>query len=113
MKRLLLFLSLAAAAVLLLLLAAQVVAQRSSTIAKEPVADAQWEYLVISGGTANLASEGLGSRTRKQPDDSFSREAYALERNLDKLGAKGWELVAVSGNPNDPIFYLKRLKEGR
>jgi hypothetical protein len=36
-----------------------------------------------------------------------------LERNFDKLGAKGWELVAVSGMPNDPIFYFKRPKEGR
>ena len=112
MKRMLLFASLAVAAILLCL-AAQVVAQRSSGSANESPATTQWEYLVVAGGTVNLTSEGLGSRTRKQPDDSFNREAVALERNFDKLGAKGWELVSVSGPPNDPIFYFKRLKEGR
>jgi hypothetical protein len=47
---------------------------------------------------------------RKQPDDSFAREDYALEKNFDKLGAKGWQLVAVYGNPNEPVYYFKRLK---
>jgi hypothetical protein len=112
MKRMLLFAGLAGSAILLCLVV-QVVAQRSSGSTNESTATTQWEYLVVAGGTVNLTSEGMGSRTRKQPDDSFNREAYALERNFDKLGAKGWELIAVSGAPNDPIFYFKRPKEGR
>lgn len=111
MKRMLLFASLAISAILLCL-AAQAVAQRSNG-SSEPTPATQWEYLVVAGGTVNLSSAGIDSRMRKQPDDSFNREAYALERNLDKLGAKGWQLVAVSGPPNDPVFYLKRQKESR
>lgn len=111
MKRMLLFASLAISAILLCL-AAQAVAQRANG-STEPAPATQWEYLVVAGGTVNLSSAGVDSRMRKQPDDSFNREAYALERNLDKLGAKGWQLVAVSGSPNDPVFYLKRPKEGK
>jgi len=46
---------------------------------------------------------------RKEPG-AFGRESFPLERNLDKLGAKGWELVAVAGSSADPTFYLKRKK---
>jgi hypothetical protein len=67
-----------------------------------------WEYLVVQGGTVNL-SAGDGGSMRKA-DGAFSREAYPLEKNLDKLGAKGWELVAVTGDMRDPIYYLKRRK---
>ena len=82
--------------------------------AKESVAEDQWEYLVVTGGNQNLSSvsgEQL-SGMRKQPDNSF-REASVLERNFDKLGAKGWQLVAVHGQPNDPIYYFKRPRESR
>jgi len=77
--------------------------------------DSQWEYLIVSGGNVNLTpmSGEQFSGMRKQPDGSFGREAFVLERNLDKLGAKGWELVAVQGVPNDPIYYLKRPKPAR
>ena len=67
-----------------------------------------WEYLVVQGGTVNL-SGGDGGSMRKEPG-AFSRESFPLERNLDKLGTKGWELVTVTGSPADPIFYLKRRK---
>ena len=67
-----------------------------------------WEYLVVQGGTVNLTGSDGGSM-RKEPG-AFSRESFPLERNLDKLGAKGWELVTVAGSPADPIFYLKRRK---
>jgi hypothetical protein len=50
---------------------------------------------------------------RKQPDSTFGREAFPLERNMDKLGAKGWELVSVYGQPNDPVYYFKRLKQSK
>ena len=75
--------------------------------------DGRWEYLVVSGGSTNLASMSSGefSSMKKAPDGSFTREAYAFERNLDKLGEKGWELVAVSGQPQDPTLYFKRLKQ--
>jgi hypothetical protein len=46
---------------------------------------------------------------RKEPGP-FRSELYPLEKNLDKLGAKGWELVQVTGNPSDPVFYMKRRK---
>lgn len=67
-----------------------------------------WEYLVVQGGTVNL-SGGDGGSMRKA-DGAFSRESYPLERNMDKLGAKGWELVAVTGDIRDPIYYFKRKK---
>ena len=67
-----------------------------------------WEYLVVQGGTTNLTPSDSGSM--RKADGAFSREAFPLEKNLDKLGAKGWELVTVSGSPNDPIYYLKRRK---
>lgn len=82
---------------------------------RDYASDGQWEYLVVSGGNANLSSMTgeQFSGMRKQPDGSFGREAFVLERNLDKLGAKGWELVSVHGVPNDPIYYLKRPKPAR
>ena len=67
-----------------------------------------WEYLVVQGGTVNLSASDGGSM-RKEPG-AFSRESFPLEKNLDKLGAKGWELVTVSGSTADPVFYLKRRK---
>ena len=67
-----------------------------------------WEYLIIQGGSVNLSGSDGGS-LRKEPGP-FSREWYPLEKNLDKLGAKGWELVTISGSPSDPVFYMKRRK---
>ena len=96
-------------AVLAIALAVVLVKNASS---KEPADGAAWEYLVVAGGNVNLesmsSSEFAGSR--KQPDGSF-REATVLERNLDKLGARGWQLVSVYGSPNNPIYYFKRPKE--
>ena len=46
---------------------------------------------------------------RKAPG-AFSRENFPLEQSMDKLGAKGWELVTVTGAPADPVFYFKRRK---
>jgi hypothetical protein len=77
--------------------------------------ETQWEYLIVSRGSANLSTSGNEDypKMRKQPDDSFTREFFPLERNFDKLGAKGWELVSVYGSPNDPIYFFKRPKESR
>lgn len=79
---------------------------------KEKVAVDQWEYLIVTGGNVNLTGIGSEMGKRKQPDNSF-REASVVQRNLDKLGQQGWELVAVYGLPTEPIYYLKRPKEIR
>ncbi|HET9530254.1 MAG TPA: hypothetical protein VFQ92_07880 [Blastocatellia bacterium] len=84
------------------------VRQKSSDTV-ETTAQEQWEYLVVGGSTANLSPSG-NPNLRKEPGGPFSREAFVLEQNMDKLGAKGWELVAVTGPSQDPIFYFKRKK---
>jgi hypothetical protein len=84
------------------------VRQKSSDTADAAPAE-QWEYLVVGGSNANLTPSG-NPNLRKEPHGGFSREAFVLEQNMDKLGAKGWELMAVSGPPQDPILYFKRRK---
>ena len=73
----------------------------------ERVAHEQWEYLAVAGPSPANVEE---SRLRKEPNVPFRSEAYALEQQLDKLGANCWELVAVAGPPTDPAFYFKRRK---
>lgn len=69
-----------------------------------------WEYLAVAGpSTTNLTPTG-NPRMRKEPSVPFGREAFVLEQHLDKLGANGWELVAVAGLPTDPVYYFKRRK---
>ena len=71
----------------------------------------QWEYLAVAGpSTSNLTSTG-NPRMRKEPNAPFGREAFVLEQHLDKLGANGWELIAVAGPPTDPAYYFKRRKQ--
>ena len=73
-------------------------------------ANEQWEYLAVAGpSTTNFTPTG-NPRMRKAPDMPFGREAFVLEQHLDKLGASGWELVAVAGPPTDPAYYFKRRK---
>lgn len=71
----------------------------------------QWEYLIVTGGNVNLT--GVGSEMSKRKADGSFREATVVQRNLDKLGQQGWELVTVHGLPTEPIYYLKRAKEAR
>jgi hypothetical protein len=74
---------------------------------RERLADQEWEYLAVAGPSpANIAE----SRLRKEPNGQFQTEAYGLEQQLDKLGANGWELVAVGGPPTEPAYYFKRRK---
>jgi hypothetical protein len=68
----------------------------------------QWEYLVVAGGSVNL-SPPTHENMRKEPGP-FSREAFPLETNMDKLGTKGWELVSVSGSAADPVLFFKRRR---
>lgn len=71
----------------------------------------QWEYLAVAGpSNTNLTATG-NARMRKEPNVPFGREAFVLEQHLDKLGANGWELVAVAGPPTDPSYYFKRRKQ--
>jgi hypothetical protein len=101
---------------ILLLIAAVVVARgqraeepsRENEPAQSPSGE-QWEYLVVAGGHVNLSSSGSATM-RKEPAISAFRENYPLQQNLDKLGAKGWELLHVAGNPSDPVYYFKRKK---
>ena len=102
------FISLASAVI-----ASIIAVEASSGLAVQSTANQEqtgggWEYLVVQGGTVNLSPSDSGTM-RKEPG-AFGRESFPLEKNLDKLGAKGWELVAVSGSPGDPVFYLKRRK---
>ena len=70
----------------------------------------QWEYLAVAGpSTTNLTPTG-NPGMRKEPSVPFGREAFVLEQHLDKLGAKGWELVSIAGPPTDPAYYFKRRK---
>lgn len=78
--------------------------------AGEKIVVEQWEYLAVAGpSTANLTPTNT-PRMRKEPGVPFAREAFVLEQHLDKLGANGWELVAVAGPPTDPAYYFKRPK---
>ena len=71
----------------------------------------EWEYLVIAGGRNNLSSTGTNSKLAKLSLESGWRENYPLEMNLDKLGAEGWEVVTVTVMQNEPVYFLKRIKD--
>lgn len=74
---------------------------------------AKWEYLVVAQPNRTNFSPTGNSRMRKEEMGGFGVEAFVLEQHLDKLGANGWELVEVTGTPNDPIFYFKRPSQRR
>jgi hypothetical protein len=69
----------------------------------------KWEYLAVAGpSTTNFTP--TGNPNMRKEDVPFAREGFVLEQHLDKLGAKGWELVSVAGSPMDPVYYFKRQK---
>ena len=72
----------------------------------------QWEYLAVAGPSTSNLTPTSNPRMRKEPNAPFGREAFVLEQHLDKLGANGWELIAVAGPPTDPAYYFKRRKQG-
>ena len=82
--------------------------QEGADADKKPAAGG-WEYLVVAGPSSTNFSPTGNPRMRKE-EGGFGREAFVLEQHLDKLGAKGWELVSVSGLPVDPVYYFKRRK---
>ena len=69
----------------------------------------KWEYLVVAGPSSTNFSPTNNPRMRKE-EGTFGREGFVLEQHMDKLGAKGWELVSVAGPTSDPVYYFKRLK---
>lgn len=73
-------------------------------------AAAKWEYLAVAG-PSNTNFTPTGNPRMRKEDSGFGREAFVLEQHLDKLGAKGWELVSVAGPPTDPAYYFKRRKQ--
>jgi hypothetical protein len=107
MKRTLLTLIAIAALSGIVAVIAYSLSQQHASASDTPPSD-QWEYLVVAGGTTNLTPSD--NATMRKAPGAFNREAFPLEQNMDKLGAKGWELVAVSGPPGDPSFYFKRRK---
>jgi len=107
MKRTILFLTSVLVMVSLFVIETRSLFEKS-VAANDEQSGSGWEYLVVQGGAVNLSPSDSGSM-RKEPGP-FSRESFPLEKNLDKLGAKGWELVTVSGSPADPVFFFKRRK---
>ena len=77
---------------------------RAATAATE-----QWEYLVLAG-PSSTNFDPTGNPDMRKQDGSFAREGFVLETQLDKVGAKGWELVSVAGPPQNPVYYFKRRK---
>ena len=69
----------------------------------------KWEYLVVAGPSSTNFSP-TGNPSMRKEVGSFGREGFVLEQHLDKLGAKGWELVSVAGPVSDPVYYFKRRK---
>ena len=98
------------AAILFLAIATVAVVKTSGQDGTNATTSEQWEYLAVAGpSTTNLTPSG-NPKMRKEPNVPFGREAFVLEQHLDKLGANGWELVAVAGPPTDPAYYFKRRK---
>ena len=102
--------SLLAAMLALAIVSIAVVKTTGQDAVKPKARGERWEYLAVAGPSAtNLTATGNPSM-RKEAAAPFGREAFVLEQHLDKLGAKGWELVAVAGPPTDPAYYFKRRK---
>ena len=77
--------------------------------ARDTAVTEKWEYLVVTRpSSTNFAP--TGNPEMRKEETSFGREGFVLEQHLDKLGAKGWELVSVAGPPTDPVYYFKRRK---
>lgn len=91
--------------VVVILMGMKASGQEAAEVRQTPPSE-QWEYLAVAGPSTGLIPTGM----RKEPNVPFGREAFALEQQLDKLGANGWELISVAGPPTDPAYYFKRRK---
>jgi len=79
--------------------AAPVAATDAQVSPKSP----QWEYLVVSGGKTYFSSTLMQSAEGESKailaaGSTFTSEAVAVEAQMDSLGRRGWELVAVVGS---------------
>ena len=63
----------------------------------------KWEYKIVYH--QSLMKIYGGSKYSTDYDPNIKLKA------LNKLGAEGWELVAVEGNDNQPDYYFKREKK--
>jgi len=97
------------ALLLLVIVYAAILKADERTGSSDKVAADKWEYLAVAGPSSTNFSPTNEPSMRKETG-SFGREGFVLEQHLDKLGAKGWELVSVAGLPNDPVYYFKRPK---
>ena len=65
----------------------------------------EWEYRVLRIDDSNPEEKGVRPSSR----------SGGAEETLNKLGAEGWELVAVrvdsASARRAPIFYFKRVKQ--
>ena len=68
-----------------------------------------WEYLIVSGGRVSLQSNS-GSMSKLKLDSGF-REFFPLEKNFDRLGTEGWELVSVIPGQPESTYFFKRPKQ--
>ena len=99
--------SLLAALLIIVAVLVAVVKTTGQTDEKSPAE--QWEYLAVAGASTTNFSPTGNPNMRKAPP-GFGREGFVLEQHLDKIGAQGWELVAVAGPSTDPVYYFKRRK---
>jgi len=70
----------------------------------------RWEYLVVGAASNTNLQPTSNTAMRKDTSGAFGHEPFVLEQQLDKLGAKGWELVSVFGSANNPTYYFKRVR---
>ena len=70
----------------------------------------QWEYLMVSEPQRTNLTASSNTGMRKESSSGFVREDYVTEQQMDKLGAKGWELVSVSPTPTGAVYIFKRHK---
>ena len=100
-------------ALMTILLALGVVAMRTARAQRADDTYAgreQWEYLMVAEPQrTNLTASGNTSM-RKEANSGFAREDYLTEQQMDKLGAKGWELVSVTPAPTGAVYIFKRRK---
>jgi hypothetical protein len=96
--------------VALLLLAPTLASVKTTGQEEAAVSKDKWEYLVVASPSRTNFSPTGNPRMRKEAMGGFGIEAFVLEQHLDRLGAKGWELVSVTGPASDPVYYFKRRK---
>lgn len=78
--------------------------------ANDSAGSEQWEYLVVASPSGTNFTPSGNSRMRKDSTGTFGREAFVLEQQMDRVGGRGWELVAITGSQSDPIYFFKRRR---